>query len=152
MLYKKGSKVFACFKGPINIYNDIKNGQIILQKEHKLQGELRSVINEILKGNPNYKSKDQIRRIKDIQKLYNGLEKVLHFYNDYTIIVYKSKYKSIHGAGFKILTPKQMLQRLPIALAQVKAGNASQNVLNEIKLYIFCIKEKILLKKYTTIW
>ena len=44
-----------------------------------------------------------------------------------------------------------MLQRLPIALAQVKAGNASQNVLNEIKLYIFCIKEKILLKKYTTI-
>ena len=149
MLCKKGSKVFACFKGPINIYNDIKNGQIILQKEDKLQGELRSVLNEILKGNPNYKSKDQISRIKDIQKLYNGLEKVLHFYN--AIIVYKSKYKSIHGAGFKILTPKQMLQRLPIALAQVKAGNASQNVLNEIKLYIFCIKEKILLKKYTTI-
>ena len=66
MLYKKGSKVFACFKGPVNIYNGIKNGQIILQKEDKIQGELRSVLNEILKGNPNYKSKDQIRRIKDI--------------------------------------------------------------------------------------
>ena len=33
----------------------------------------------------------------------------------------------------KILTPKQMLQRLPIALAQVKAGNTSKNLLNEIK-------------------
>ena len=33
----------------------------------------------------------------------------------------------------KILTPKQMLQRLPIALAQVKAGNNSENLLNEIK-------------------
>ena len=33
----------------------------------------------------------------------------------------------------KILTPKQMLQRLPLALTQVKAGNTSQNLLNEIR-------------------
>ena len=32
----------------------------------------------------------------------------------------------------QLLTPKQMLQRLPIALAQVKAGNISENLLNEI--------------------
>ena len=32
----------------------------------------------------------------------------------------------------KILTPKQILQRLTIALAQVKAGNTSENLLNEI--------------------
>ena len=37
------------------------------------------------------------------------------------------------GKGLKILTPKQMLQRLPIALAQVKAGNNSENSLNEIR-------------------
>ena len=37
------------------------------------------------------------------------------------------------GKGLKILTPKQMLQRLPIALAQVKAGNNSENLLNEIR-------------------
>ena len=35
--------------------------------------------------------------------------------------------------GLKILTPKQMLQRLPIALAQVKAGNNSESLLNEIR-------------------
>ena len=33
----------------------------------------------------------------------------------------------------KILTPKQILQRLPIALAQVKSGNNSENLLNEIR-------------------
>ena len=35
-----------------------------------------------------------------------------------------------NGKGFKILTSKQMLQRLPIALAQVKAGNNSEGLLN----------------------
>ena len=35
--------------------------------------------------------------------------------------------------GLKILTPNQMLKRLPIALAQVKAGNNSESLLNEIR-------------------
>ena len=37
----------------------------------------------------------------------------------------------------KILTPKQMLQRLPIALTQVKAGNTSENLLNEMRQIIY---------------
>ena len=37
------------------------------------------------------------------------------------------------GEGLKILTPNQMLKRLPIALAQVKAGNNSDSLLNEIR-------------------
>ena len=37
----------------------------------------------------------------------------------------------------KILSPNQMLQRLPIALAQVKAGNTSENLLNEIRQIIY---------------
>ena len=36
-------------------------------------------------------------------------------------------------SNLKILTPKQMLQRLPIALAQVKAVNRTENLLNEIR-------------------
>ena len=36
----------------------------------------------------------------------------------------------------KILSPKQTLERLPIALVQVKAGNTSENVLNEIRQII----------------
>ena len=48
--------------------------------------------------------------------------------------IYDSKQE---GKGFKILTPKQMLQRLPIALAQIKAGNNSQILLNEIRQILF---------------
>ena len=39
----------------------------------------------------------------------------------------------------KILTPKQMLQRLPIALAQIKAGNTSENLLNEVRQIIYSL-------------
>ena len=38
-------------------------------------------------------------------------------------MVSEAKYKSVHGEGLKILTPKQMLQRLKIALEQVKASS-----------------------------
>ena len=45
--------------------------------------------------------------------------------------------------GIEILTAKQMLQRLPIALVQVKEGNTSENLLNEIRqLIYFCIRKK----------
>ena len=49
----------------------------------------------------------------------------------------EAKCKTKYGEGLKILTPKQMLQRLPIALAQVKAGNTSENLLNEIRQTIY---------------
>ena len=45
----------------------------------------------------------------------------------------QKKKKATKGAGLKMLTPKQLLQRLPIALAQVKAVNNSENLLNEIR-------------------
>ena len=38
---------------------------------------------------------------------------------------YKAKQNETKGTGLKVITPKQMLQRLPIAFAQVKAGNNS---------------------------
>ena len=50
-------------------------------------------------------------------------------------------------SNLKILTPKQMLQRLPIALAQVKAGNTSENLLNEIRQIIYSLyRAKIITK------
>ena len=41
------------------------------------------------------------------------------------------------GKVIKILTPKQMLQRLPIALAKVKASNNSEGLLNEIRQIVY---------------
>ena len=40
----------------------------------------------------------------------------------------------------KILTPKQILQKLPIAFAQVKAVNAFENLLNEIRQIIYSLR------------
>ena len=56
------------------------------------------------------------------------------------------------GKEIKILTPKQIFQRLPIALAQVKAGNALENFLNEIKQIIYLLYQvKEATKMYITI-
>ena len=41
----------------------------------------------------------------------------------------------------KILTPKQMLQRSPIALAEVKAGNNSESLLNEIRQIVYSLHQ-----------
>ena len=50
--------------------------------------------------------------------------------------------------GLKILRPKEMLQRLPIALAQVKAGNNSESLLNEIRQIVyFLYQSKEITKK-----
>ena len=52
---------------------------------------------------------------------------------------YKAKQNETKGKEIKILIPKEMLQRLPIALAQVKAGNNSENLLNEIRQIIYSL-------------
>ena len=43
------------------------------------------------------------------------------------------------GKGLKILTPKQMLSRLPITLAQLKAGNNSEKLKNEIRQFLYSL-------------
>ena len=48
-------------------------------------------------------------------------------------------HKTKQETGLKILTPKQILQRLPIALAQIKALNNSKNPLNEIKQIVYSL-------------
>ena len=66
---------------------------------------------------------------------------------------YKSKQNETEGKGLKILTPKQMLQRLPIALAQVKAGNNSESLLNEIRQIVYSLyqSKQITKKVYNNI-
>ena len=60
--------------------------------------------------------------------------------------------KQQEGTGanemLKILTPNQMLNRLPIALAQVKAGNNSESLLNEIRQIVYSLyRSKEITKK-----
>ena len=59
--------------------------------------------------------------------------------DDYSRIVREAKFQTKYGQGLKLFTPKQMLERLPTALAQLKAGNTSENVLNEIRQIIYSL-------------
>ena len=80
------------------------------------------------------KNKRAKKPLYNIEMLYIARNEAFKFYDDYSSMMSEAKYKSkqnkTEGRGLKILTPKQMLQRLPIALAQVKAGNNSENLLN----------------------
>ena len=62
-------------------------------------------------------------------------------------------YKAKNGTGLKILTPKQMLKRLPIALAQVKAGKNSESLLNGIRQIVYSLhkSKEITTKVYNNI-
>ena len=59
-------------------------------------------------------------------------------------------YKTKQGTGLKILHPKQMLPRLPIVLAQVKAGLA--NLLIEIRQVVYSLYQKKKKKKIKKVY
>ena len=75
------------------------------------------------------------------------------FFRDYSLLLSKAKYETKYGEGLKILTPKQILQRLPIALVQVKAGNNSESLLNEIRQIVYSLyqSKQITKKVYNNI-
>ena len=73
------------------------------------------------KGNKISKSKYQIRAIQNVLKSFDLREKIVDFLKDDYLLLYDAQCKSKHGSCIKILNPKQMLQRLPIALAHIKA-------------------------------
>ena len=66
---------------------------------------------------------------------------------------YDAKQNETKGTRLKILAPKQMLQRLRIALAQVKAGNNFESLLNEIRQIVYSLyqSKQITKKVYNNI-
>ena len=91
-------------------------------------------------------------------KIFNdSRQKIIDLFNDYSKIKSESIYRSNHdetkGTRLKMLMPRQMLQRLPIALAQVKAGNNSESLLNEIRQIVYSLyqSKQITKKVYSNI-
>ena len=109
-------------KGEIKL-SDVKNDRTIF----------KSHLGEIKKGNNKKRSRQQKNAIYNIEMLYKARNEAIKFYDDYSSMVSEAKNKVTKRTGLKILTPEQMLQTLPIALAQVKAGNNSEILLNEIR-------------------
>ena len=77
--------------------------------------------------------------------LFNWRNDAINFIEGSSSLILEAKGKSSEelkeqeGTGLKILTPKQMLQRLSIALAQVKAGNNCENLLSEIRQIFYSL-------------
>ena len=85
--------------------------------------------------------------------LYKSRNEAIKFYDEYSLMMSEAKYGATKGTGLKILTPKQMLQRLQIALAQVKVGNNSESLLNETRQIVYSLyqSKKITKKVYNNI-
>ena len=86
----------------------------------KILSELQRIID--------YTPKDDAAKIEENEKTIDIIERILYF-----------KLLNQPGKGLKILTPSQMLSRLPITLAQLKAANSSEKLKNEIRQLLFSL-------------
>ena len=132
----------------MHIFKSIHDGGITLEDIEKEQIELKKDLGCIKQRDPKDKSPEQKKTINNIKNLCNSREKVVQMFNDYANNMSKNIYESKQGTELEILTPKQMIQRLPLGLAQIKVDNNSKNLLNDIRLFTLCINQKKLPKKY----
>ena len=122
---------FGTTNDPITFLNDIKNGKISVEEAKNKQQNYLNYLNIIRRGS---KNANQRKTLANINIHFNARSNAIKFIEDYgSMILEAKKLARQEGEGLKILTPNQMLKILPIALAQIKAGNNSENLLNEIR-------------------
>ena len=129
---------FNKIEDPIALLHDIKKGKISLEEAKEKQKDYYNYLDTIRKGN---KSANQKRTLANINIFINARDNATKFIEDYSSMILEAKKlaKEEEGTVLKILTPNQMLKRLPIALAQIKAGNNSENLLNEIRQIVYSL-------------
>ena len=95
--------------------------------------------------------KDEIEKMSEDQKEIEQADKILKTVEK--ILDFNKKIRKQQGLGLKILTPNQMLTRLPICLTQLKAGSNSEKLKNEIKqLFYFLYRSKNLQSNSVKVW
>ena len=97
------------------------------EKNNQLVSLINSGLKD-LKEEIKHMSKAEIEN-EDPELIVDIVEKILKFH----------KQNQQKGQGIKILTPNQMLNRLPIALAQLQAGNNSEKLKNEIRQLLYSL-------------
>ena len=90
-------------------------------QESIIKNELRDLKEEITE------MREEEKKIKKPNEIVDIVENILEFN------------KQQQGQGLKILTPNQMLSRLPISLAQLKAGNNSEELKNKIRQLLYSL-------------
>ena len=136
---------FSVEKDPISLLNAIKKGEMSPEKAKNRQKYYLKYLNIIRKGNKNPRQK---KTLSNIENYFNARNSSIKFIEDYGSMILEAKRlakEEQEGKGanemsrvnaserLKILTPNQMLKRLPIALAQIKAGNNSES------LFFYCL-------------
>ena len=146
MVYKGTNKTydFRNFKTIHAFGNEIRNNIISLDTANTEQANLLSYINDFMKTKPRDPEKRKLRAdvLNSVTGLVNGREMVLSAFKSGIFQVSKESQEgkgTNEGEGLKILIPNQMLKRLPIALAQVKAGNNSESLLKEIRQIVYSL-------------
>ena len=116
---KKDDVSFYAYKNSKELFNIIKNNQVNFDDALKRRNKFLNKLSNIKIGK---KTLEQKEVVNNLEKFYISKEQVFNFFRDYRKMVlnaaYKSKQNETKEKGLKILTPKKMLQRLPIALAQ----------------------------------
>ena len=116
---------FSIEKDSISLLNAIKKGEMSLEEAKNRQKDYLYYLDIIRKGN---KNPIQRKTLSNIENHFNAKNSAIRFIEDYGSMILEAKRlakEEQEGKGLKILTPNQMLKRLPIALAQIKAGNNS---------------------------
>ena len=140
---KKYACTFENFQTIKTFGEDIYNGTITLKEANDYQTNLLKEIvnfNEKTRQKVIKKNKKKII-LKNLRNFSEGREKVLNPCAS-KIFLIESKGSGLlntNRSKLKILKPKQMLQRLPMALAQVKAGNNSENLVDEIRQIVYSL-------------
>ena len=113
-------------------------------KDKTKNDELVNVINSGIQN-----LNKEIEKMSEDEKRIEKPDEILKIVED----ILNFNKQNQQGKSFKILTPNQMLSRLPITLAQLKAGNNSQKLVNEITelLYFFYCSKKLTKKIYNNL-
>ena len=143
---------FSELTDPLTFLNEIKKGKMSLEEAKNYQQNYLNHLNIIRIGN---KNAEQKKTLANINIHFNARNNAIKFIEDYGSMILEAKKlaKEQERTGLKILTPNQMLKRLPIALAQINAGYNSESLLNEIRqiVYSLCRSEEITKKVYNNI-
>ena len=120
------------------LFNAIRGNKIGFSEAKNKQNDFLNKLTNIKIGR---KTLEQEKIINSLERMFLGkkflifLETTLKCFLMQITVLNKIRLKE----QSKLLTPEQMLQRLPIALAQVKAGNNSENLLNEVRQIIYSL-------------
>ena len=119
------NKYFTDYQSPSDIYKKLGETEGVRNEDQAYL--IKKVLNKMKKAIKKV-PEDKISMIEENEKIINIVKYILYF-----------NQLQQKGEELKILNPNQMLTRLPISLAQLKAGNNSEKLKNEIRQILYSL-------------